>query len=140
MENPLTNDGPDTCMTDAPLASVDGDVAEVSVEDWSALQKETEIHQDAILGPVEPLLRAILYFIYEASSENNNRSSPLALFSSAKITLGRFRLWTKSFDGEEFDMITIIDGCPHLKETIASLLSNFTTILVGEFGQRESYS
>ncbi|KAF8541122.1 hypothetical protein BDD12DRAFT_949670 [Trichophaea hybrida] len=131
---------PHQYLADTTMNSDCCDASEAQIEENFESGKGPEStadspRQDAVLGSVGPLLNAILTFISDASFENSSRSTPSSLFSSAKITLGRFRLWAKSFDGEEFDMFTIINDSHHLKETIASLLSSLTTILVREFGE-----
>jgi hypothetical protein len=93
-----------------------------------------------ISGSSGPLLDSILNFISKIGSENvGAATSSLSRSPSlAATTLGRFRIWTKSFDGDECDLVTVVDYSPQLKETVALLLSGFAGVLVGLFGHRKT--
>jgi len=93
-----------------------------------------------ISGSVGPLLDSILKFISRIGHENINvtTSSLSRSVSLVPTTLGRFKIWTKSFDGDECDLVTVVDYSPQLKETVALLLSGFAGVLVGLFGHRKT--
>jgi len=93
-----------------------------------------------ISGSVGPLLDSILKFISRIGHENINvmTSSLSRSVSLVPTTLGRFKIWTKSFDSDECDLVTVVDYSPQLKETVALLLSGFAGVLVGLFGHRKT--
>jgi len=108
---------------------------ETSSPGLSATSVTTDLFDsDPISGSTKPLLSALLNFISKTNQENKTHPSPSACFESAKLSLGRFRLWSRSFEGHGCDLSEIIDDSPSLKTTVISLLSSLTTVLVAEFG------
>jgi hypothetical protein len=97
-------------------------------------EADETLEDDFTPGPVGPFLEELLKFITKVSQENSSRSVPSATFFASRVALGRFRLWTRSFDGDEYDLATVIDYSPHLQRTVATLLFSFMAVVVAEFG------